>query len=180
MPTKEKRITVYPGPRVLAVLGETSPALNQALEVWAMQVARATEDNSRTFTATEWGLVADVCNGTLWEPSVESPAAMLATNVIDGHNLDGAGYRWFGEDGTALALKRAGINQDKPNKEMVMVDGKVSALVGKLQQLDAVHAWAMVCAVQWFWSAENVDLKSPWWTLAYRRRHQEKENGTAS
>jgi len=172
-----KKITVYPDPRALAVLGASAPALNQALECWANIVARASADNSKDFAAAEWCLLADVCNGTLWEPVVENPAALLAANVADGHQLEGAGYRWFGgEEGdrdASLARRDAG----QPRQTTRAADAAVQALSEKLAALDYAHAWAVLVAVQWFWDhAEHHSdpRQDPWWTLAYRRRAFQK------
>lgn len=160
------------GPRVEAVLGKLdAERVRQALEVWGNQLARASEDNAKAFAPSEWCLIADVCNGTLWEPAIDNPAPLLAANVADGHALDGTGYKWLGGEGVELAgsLDRAGAG--KPTREMGRVDAQVRALVGRLNNLDATHAWAVVHTVQFFWDHPgDTDARDPWWTLAHRRR----------
>lgn len=158
-----KKITVYPDMRALAVLGTSAGNLNQAIECWASIIARATADNSNDFAAQEWCLIADVCNGTLWEPNIENPAVLLAAEVSDGHRLNGTGYRWFCDA------------KGEATKEMKAADNKVKALVEKLAALDYAHAWAVIVAVQWFWqnTERNIDVRAePWWTLAYRNRSE--------
>src|SRR5206468_1688739 len=54
----------------------------------------------------------------------------------------------------------------------------VKELVGKLRNLDYVHAWALIVAIQWFWDHqhEGIDIKKdPWWTLAFRRQWRPKQ-----
>lgn len=172
----DRRITVYPHPRVYAVIGDSAGQLNQALEAWATLIARATQDNETAFAHAEWCLIADVCNSTLWEPSAESPGVLIAANVSDGHHLDGTGYKWLADEGTELAGSLERIGAGKPTKAMREVDARVSSLVKRLAALDAVHAWAVVVAVQFFWEhAGAVDSEAPWYTLAYRRQYGEAE-----
>lgn len=169
-----KKITVYPDPQALAVLGTSAPQLNQALECWGNIIARASADNSKDLGAAEWAMLADVCNGTLWEPRVDNPAVLLAAEIEDGHRLNGAGYKWFcGEDGElAGSLERLGLG--KPTKEMRDADNRIKALVEKLVAMDYAHSWAVIVAVQWFWDHCELQFdarKDPWWTLAFRRKH---------
>ena len=85
-----KKLTVYPDPRALAVLGTSAPALNQALECWANVMAKATLDNSKSLGKEEWGLLADIINGTLHEPIWGNPGELLAGAILSG-NQDGNG-----------------------------------------------------------------------------------------
>lgn len=152
---------------------EPDQYVRQALECWANVIARASADNSKDFTASEWCLIADVCNGTLWEPTVDSPATLLAANVADGHRLDGAGYRWFCDDEDERAGSVERLEMGQPTKAMRQADAAVKALVEKLAALDYAHAWAVVVAIQWFWSHAELGFDpraTPWWSLAFRRR----------
>lgn len=49
MARSDTRYSIYPAPKAVEVVGDTAPALNQAVECWAALLARATADNSRTF-----------------------------------------------------------------------------------------------------------------------------------
>lgn len=144
-----KKLTVYPDPRALAVLGASAPALNQALECWANVMARATLDNSKSFGKEEWLLLADVNNGTLHEPIWGNPGELLASAIVEGQALEGA-----------------------PAKRQ----GTAARLAEKLRKLDYAHAWAIIIVGQWFWDHhESIDIqKDPWWTLAFRKKFQEQ------
>lgn len=168
------------GERAEAVLGHlAAPRVEQALECWTNVLAGATEDNSKAFRQQEWCLIADVCNGTLWEPSVTNPAVMLAANVEDGHRLDGTGYKWLGKEGDEIAgsLARVGIGTATP--QMAVIDRQVAGLVQRIAALDGIHGWAMVAAVQWFWDhcGDDIAAAEPWWTLAFRRAWAKKRKG---
>ncbi len=143
-----KKLTVYPDPRALAVLGTSAPALNQALECWANVMAKATLDNSKSFGKEEWGLLADVNNGTLHEPIWGNPGELLASAIVQAQALEGA-----------------------PAKRQ----GTAAKLADKLRKLDYAHAWGIIIVVQWFWdNHEKIDIqKDPWWMLAFRKKFQE-------
>jgi hypothetical protein len=135
--------------------------IHQHLEAWATGLADATLDNENLFSRQEWNLIADVCNGTLWQGSGSSPGILLAANVGDGHRLDGAGEKWLGYPAA----------------------GKVALLTSKVRDLDYLHAWAVITAVQVFWDHCNeIDhSEDEWWTLRFRTTHSstmEKEKDT--
>ena len=144
-----KKLTVYPDPRALAVLGTSAPALNQALECWANVMAKATLDNSKSFGKEEWGLLADIINGTLHEPIWGNPGELLAGAIVEAQALEGA----------------------PANRQ-----GAAARLADKLRKLDYAHAWAIIIVGQWFWDHhEEIDVqKDPWWTLAFRKKFQEQ------
>lgn len=179
MPDYSKKITVYPSARTREILGDRATELNQALECWADVIARATADNADVFTPSEWCMIADVCNGTLWEPGVGNPGTMLAAEVSDGHHLDGTGYKWLADEGTELAGSLERLGAGKPTKEMRAVDAQVSSLVKRLAALDYARGWAVIVAVQWFWrncEAEIDPRSDPWWTVAFRRKVEGAES----
>lgn len=144
-----KKLTVYPDPRALAVLGTSAPALNQALECWANVLAKATLENSKIFGKEEWGLLADIINGTLHEPIWANPGELLAGAIVEAQALEGA----------------------PPNRQ-----GAAARLADKLRKLDYAHAWAIIIVGQWFWDHhEKIDIqKDSWWTLAFRKKFQEQ------
>ena len=47
MPRSTKRYSVYPAERTTALLGRTSPSLNQSLDCWAELVRQCTVDQER-------------------------------------------------------------------------------------------------------------------------------------
>lgn len=143
-----KKLTVYPAPRSLEILGATAPALNQAIDCWAELMAQASADNAETFRREEWNYLADLLNGTLHEPGFGTPGTIYAMEAADGHRLDRLGDKWFGDNG----------------------DAEVSDLVLKLERLDYAHCWAMLSAVQFFWTDLEIDHQTDeWWTLSFRR-----------
>jgi hypothetical protein len=178
MARSDTRYSVYPAPKAIEVVGNSAPALNQAIECWAALLARAMADNARTFSESysqfvvgtvyehclhEWALVANVFREVRFDPEFANPSELLATAVEDAHRLENVGAEWFASD------------RDWERKD---VDAAVTKLGEKLRRLDYPHAWAVILGVQWFWEhhEEGIDIKKdPWWTLAFRRQwHQAK------
>jgi hypothetical protein len=182
MARSDTRYSVYPAPRAIEVVGNSAPGLNQAIECWAALLARATADNSRHFeqadtewqhvtgqvpwAMNEWSLLAQALKGVRFDPEFANPGHLLATAVEDAHRLEYIGAEcldWGGCDSTVL--------KDKD------IDATVKKVVEKLRDLDYVHTWAVIVAVQWFWEHhdEGIDInKDPWWTLAFRRQCHKK------
>jgi len=167
----EKRFAIYPAPRAIEVVGDSLPALNQAIECWAALVARATADNAKNFqerfkgddlfydTFAEWSMLAEVLKGMRFEAEFMNPGGLIASTVEDSHRLEGTGDRWLP------------LHYDEENRQPE-IDELVRKLVEKLRNLDYSHAWAMILAVRWYWEhADSIDLKAYWWwTLQFRRR----------
>jgi hypothetical protein len=178
MSRSDTRYSIYPAPKAVEVVGNSSPALNQAIECWAALLARAMADNARTFSESyeelvgdrmeqyplhDWALLADVLKDKRFEPDFANPGELLATAVEDAHRLDNVGDKWhFGES----------EHKDR--------DAAVGRLAERLRKLDYAHAWGVIVAVQWFWQhhGERIDIKkNPWWTLAFRRRWNQNRSG---
>jgi hypothetical protein len=176
MARSDTRYSVYPAPKAVEIVGNSAPALNQAIECWAALLARATAENSRTFfqadpvdmqienvlyMMNEWSLIAEAIKGMRFDPEFANPGQLLATAVEDAHKLDYIGSTcldWGGCDSTIIKEKN--------------IDARVEKTVDKLRQLDYVHSWAVILAVQWFWEHQDkaIDIKKhPWWTLPFRR-----------
>lgn len=149
MARKDKRTTVYPSERAMEIIGIGASKLNQALECWAETIAQASADNAKTFRKEEWLYLADLLNGTMAEPQIGSAGQMLAFEVTDGHELDGLGGKWFGDN----------------------ADQEVQDLVTKLNTTDYAHAWALIMAIQFFWdNCQQIKLtEDQWWTIPFRR-----------
>lgn len=166
-----------------AILGKLdAQRVAQHLAAWSALLLAASEDNSKVFTGPEWCLIADVCNGTFFADGTINPVGHIAANVADGHSLDGTGYKWLADEGTELEGSLERVGAGKPTPGMKAVDKQVRDLVQRIASLDAVHGWAMVAAVQWFWDhcSDDVPAKSPWWTVTYRRRFVGRKGPTGS
>jgi len=147
-----KKLTVYPSSGALARLGATTEGdvastLNLAIEVYATLIAYATRDIARVLRPDDWRYLADVLNSTMYMPDVD-PRAQITGNVEDAHALEGRGNKWYSRD---------------PN-------GRVAKLASKINEMDAIHAWAVIWAVRTFWlDPERYDLTNDeWWTIAAR------------
>jgi len=173
MARSDTRYSIYPAHKAVQIVGNTAPALNQAIECWGALLARATADNAGTFCKShfqdlgegkidvhyvhEWGVLADALKGIRVDLDFWEVGFLLSRAVEDAHRR--VGLRWL-----------------EPNLDFdgsKEVDPAIWRLVEKLKKLDYAHAWAVIVAVQWFWEHvdEGIDIKNdPWWTLAFRRQ----------
>lgn len=190
MARSDTRYSIYPDPKAVEILGSTSPALNQAIECWAALLVRASGDNSKKFSESyratgpfpenplhEWGTLADALKDVRLDPDFPHPGILLAAAVDDAYRLEDAGYKWFSSEfGETM----------KDDEYARHLDNAIASLVKKLRDLDYVHAWAIAVTVWWFWEHhdEGIDIKDPWWTVAFRRQWEQKhaasERGTAA
>jgi hypothetical protein len=161
------------------VIGNSAPALNQAIECWAALLTRAIADNSRTFSKQyedqvgrevhslhDWGLLAEALKQLQIDPDFPNPGALLATAIEDAHRLENLGCNWFHAD-----YLEGKWDQYESLREKV-----IKAFLKKVQELDYAHAWALLLTVRWFWehSDEGVDMtKDEWWTLRFRGKWSE-------
>lgn len=161
MPTDRRRIQLTVNDDVFRLLA-LDPKEHGAIQVsaalarYAQHVGWAARTVERTLTRDDWNFFADISNGCadLWDYS-ETPLShllLLKAQVEDGHRLDGAGYKWFGEG-------EAG-------------DKGIKALLAKLATMTDVHGDAIAAALRHFWANfEDIDLLTDdWWTLAFRTR----------
>src|SRR5689334_22627764 len=104
MARSDTRYSVYPALKAIEVVGTSAPALNQAIECWAAQLARATADNARKFwngeptTLTgriedmhalkEWCVLADTLQDMHFDTEFANPGQLLATAVEDANRLE--------------------------------------------------------------------------------------------
>jgi len=181
MARSDTRYSVYPAPKAIEVVGNTAPALNQAIECWAALLTRAAADNEKTLSqgewiyqieATiglkEWSFLAHALRDRPFDPDYANPGDLLATAVEDAHRFEPSLTYKFFVTGTEF------VNIPKE------ADADVTRLVGTLRKLDYAHAWAVIVTVQWFWEhhEESIDIKKdPWWTLAFRRQKHQKYSG---
>jgi hypothetical protein len=179
MARSDTRYSIYPAPKAVELLGDTAPALNQAIECWATLVTRSIADNSRKFSKRsgdpadgqpldEWGMLAEGLKEVRVDAEFPNPGALLATAVEDAHRVQNIGWNWFDAEHLQGHWDEYDSLREKVIKE----------LIKKVQELDYSHAWALLLTVRWFWqlSAEGADIKnSEWWTLEFRRTWKEKQ-----
>jgi hypothetical protein len=174
MARSDTRYSIYPAPKAVEVVGNTSPALNLAIECWAALLVRAMADNSKSISPAnptgtlapdelhflhEWCVLAAALKGKRFDPDFANPGDLLATAVEDAHRLENIGEEWFQSE-TDGEMREAGLRSC------------ITELVKKLHGLDYAHAWAVIVTVQWFWEQnDGIDIrKDPWWTLTFRRQ----------
>src|SRR5436309_12409705 len=99
MARSDTRYSVYPDPKAVEVVGDSAPALNQAIECWASLLATATTDNSKAFYWNEqgvlvghtgkwehvhslraWGFLAQALKGTQFSTQYPNPGELLASS----------------------------------------------------------------------------------------------------
>src|SRR5262245_60026724 len=109
MARSDTRYSVYPAPKATEVLGDSAPALNQAIECWASLVTRATADNAKKFAKQDqpdmfgqsghpmhdWAFMAEALKDVRIDPDFPNPSAILATAVEDANRLHDLGAKWF-------------------------------------------------------------------------------------
>jgi len=152
-----KRITVYPEPRTLKILGRSSPQLNLALDCWAKQVVQGAAVAEALLTKPEWLFLADCMNGHIG--TARDSQESLALGVHDSHELDGTGEKWFESEAAE----------------------HVEELKLKLRSLSYSAARAVYLAVEFFWdNSDAVDLHSDeWWRVSFRTRfNRDRDDGT--
>jgi hypothetical protein len=181
MARSDTRYSIYPAPKAVEVVGNSTPALNQAIECWAALLTRAIADNEKSFSCSynehhtaeyhplhEWRLIAEVLKDRRFDPEYPNPGQLLATAIEDTHRLENIGLDW--KDVPDFLAERG------PQKE---VDTAVKNVCSKLLALDYVHSWALITTVRWFWEnhQKGIDIKKDsWWTLLFRRQRGENSD----
>ncbi len=150
-----KRVTVYPEPRTLRILGQSTPQLNLALDCWARQVVAGAAEAEGLLSKPEWLFLADCLNGHLADAREDNSSLVLS--VHDSHELDGTGHKWF----EAEAAEH------------------VEEVKAKLRGLSYSAAWAVILAVQFFWDHhESLDLLADeWWRVSFRTQWNRDKQG---
>src|SRR5262245_4172558 len=111
MARSDTRYSIYPAPKAIDILGDTSPALNQAVECWAALITRAIAENSKTFTESfseeiigdvihvqnlhEWVLIAQALKDLRFDPEFSRPGYLLAAAVEDADKLAYDTFEWY-------------------------------------------------------------------------------------
>jgi hypothetical protein len=157
MPTKKRRISLCVDDHVFAVLSldrmkHGATQISMALSRYAEHVHRAGRHIEAILDRDEWNAIADVCNGCadLWDYSGTSYLIMIQANVEDGHELDGLGYKWFGDGSVG--------------------DERIKNMLRKLDGMTNIEGDAIAAAVRYFWThCHEIDhARDEWWMLAYR------------
>ena len=140
----KKKLTVYPHPRALEVLGGSSTDLNKSLEWFAELISDAT--NKLDFERGEMNFFADISNGSYYDSGIR-PSAQLLAQAVDAMDLDRLHEKWE------------------------LNDKKFRA---KLNKLSDIQALAVIVACQFFWAHHETinTLKMEWWTIPFRRHLQ--------
>jgi hypothetical protein len=155
VPTEKKRITLIPDDDALAVLGRdltadgATMAVNGALAEYAFVIDRSARDLAAVLDRKEWNAIADVMNGCAdlmdYGGPQFSPLLMVTANLQDSPGID---KKW---------------KIDVPD------------LCRRLSALTAVHGYAILAAVRWFWTHKVNHQKDEWWTAAFR--HAARQDG---
>ena len=145
MADRKTRKLVYPKQQAYWVLGDSSPALNAALETFADLIGVATADLESRLSRAEWNYCADMLNGCMsFGHPLGGMPSMFALSCTESNRLEGLGEKWS-------------------------VDAKV--LTKKLDELSENEAAALLFTVRFFWDChESIDCqRDEWWTLKFRR-----------
>lgn len=188
MGTTNKRYSVSPEPKLLAVLGldptlpgkvggVTSAALAGAIARYADLFHEAARECGKEFPhRREWDFFAEVLSDTEF-PALddEFPAHLSCADAIErAHRYPRrAGDRWLiaPHERDAVTLAEAGRR----------VDERVKAIVGQLRQLTAVHGAVILAGVRWYWAHQD-ELKGTalqWWQPRDRQKWYERRETDA-
>lgn len=157
MARRNPQLTIYPEADDRRIVGDNTPACNQAIACWA-RVLRAAEPTIE-LSREEWNFLADVLNGSFEGDYAlglyEHGASALALEVHDAQALNGTGDRWFGDE---------------------LLAGSGQAAADALEQKIQAMSWTQIqyirTATCFFWSDAGVGridhTKDAWWTIRYR------------
>ena len=129
--------------------GRRSVPMGQAVRCWSQLMVQASLDNERAFWPQDWQALAAVMEGRerSIDPELPRPQAVLA-DALDQVARIGTTRR-VGCDSAALA-----------------------ALAGRVRDLDYLHCWALLWALQWRQECRiPVDSEDAWWTLYHRQQN---------
>jgi hypothetical protein len=169
---------VYPSRRAIEILGGNSPALNQALECWAGQLARAISDNAKKFSQAweedfgtvihiqplhQWAILAESLKGKKFDSDYPRPGELVAAAVEDAERYESIRVKH------SLNPFDYGCDEGKKAADSAWTKD-LDALCTELRRLDFVHAWALISTIDWYWANHSkIDpKKDQWWQLWYR------------
>lgn len=176
MARSDRRYLVYPSPRAVEVIGGTSPELNQALDCWAGELARAITKNAESFrgghmakgdkqvrvqASEHWTMLSVSLQKKNFDPEYPKPGELIASAVEEAERFEGL---W-----TKRRLNAKGSDSDCAT-ETELLNTDFAAFLTQLRQLDFVHAWAIINTIAWYWQNHTrIDSnKDQWWQLWFR------------
>lgn len=136
--SEKKKLTIYPHPRALTILGEQTPDCNYALEAFADLIRKATTE--LTLSREEWAYCADVLNGTMIDTSFSAQQSLMSS-FRDAASLEATDRKW-------------GVSAD--------------GLCAKIQSEIHAWAIIFACRFFWDNHERIDLLKDPWWNIAFR------------
>lgn len=143
-----KQMSVYPPDRTgVTLAGYTSVFFTQAIRCWAKMMEAAAVEMETAFSAAEWNYMAAACQEVVWDfdPERDRPGEAVAERVERGARYE--------------------VRSD------ILDPKKAQTLGKKLRDLDYLHAWAVIWALQW--GEKNQDTigeADQWWKLAHRQK----------
>lgn len=147
---RDRQMSVSPNHWVDGVLGgRRTVLLNRAIECWATQLGKLTQEVAPLFNGNDWAFLLDALAGRASEfsPMTRDAGAMLAQAVGDADATRGIGQTHFG-------------NRHRSRVEDVRL---------KLDRLSYAHAWAVLWALDYGAGLDPESQASEeWWTLAHR------------
>lgn len=138
---EKERLTVYPAPRSLAVIGASSVNCNLALEIFGGLLSEAIRQNEDLLTRAEWCYLCDLLNGTMITSEMQN--SWLTVGIAEGAELEGLAEKWLHNS------------------------GDLESFISKIRALDTMRFWAVIWVVRRFWErCEEIDLsKDEFWIL---------------
>lgn len=152
----EKRITIYEssGTRWLGPANNTD--LTGNLDRYAILIMDAlaglasdlADNHYQALTREDWNYLADCLNNFSFAGLASNPATLIALQAHDAHRLNALGKKWFGDESAE----------------------RVPFLVARLNNLQPIHAWAIIEACEWFWRHPEIDAAvDEWWSPGFRK-----------
>jgi hypothetical protein len=154
---KKTAQSVYTPKRVGVVLGGfRSSCLGQAVLCWGKVLEQASLAVAGQLKPGEWAFLAEAAAGKEFEfdPEWSDPGNQLAQTA---------------ERGCSYELGLHHLHKDRAKAR-----DAAAALAKRLRDLEYVHAWAVITALQWRADHSGraaVAENEEWWTLAHRQRH---------
>jgi hypothetical protein len=139
---QKKQISTYPSDWAWELLGGgASTVATAAVECWAAVLATATQENEEKLTPAQWKGLAD----WLGDRSIHE----IVTHSIRAPEV-------------VLSMKL--------NDSYYGVDPQLLAASDAIREMDYVHVWAVLWALNWRQRVGGGNVGDEWWTLAARLR----------
>lgn len=158
MPPPERKkkprdaMSVYPPRKVEIPLGGyRSTPFTQAIRCWAKLFEPACVEVAAAFSSEEWQFLWAATKGdtTAFDPEHSRPGSMIAERIE-----------------RAIVFQ---IGLEELHKSTKIGKERAAAIAERVRQLDYLHAWAVIWALQWRADFKNGVPDGEWWTLAHRQ-----------